>query len=148
MWIVEWLPSWVFTLLALTGVGGLIATQFFKFIPFISSYTLPIKVVSIILLAIGLYMMGSAANEAKWELRVKELEAKLAQAEATSQKENVKLVEKIVTKTQVIRERGDEVIRYVDREIVKYDDKFAPGGVCEIPQEFIKAHNDAAGGQK
>lgn len=148
MWIVEWLPSWVFTLLALTGIGGLVAIQFFKFIPIISNYTVPIKVVSVILLAIGLYMMGSAANEAKWELRVKELEAKLAQAEATSQKENVKIVEKIVTKTQVVREKGEEIIRYVDREIVKYDEKFAPGGVCEIPPEFIKAHNDAAEVQK
>jgi hypothetical protein len=69
---------------------------------------------------------------------------KLAKAEAESQKENVKIVEKIVTKTQIVKERGADIIRYVDREVVKYDTKFAPGGVCEIPNEFIKAHNDAA----
>jgi hypothetical protein len=32
----------------------------------------------------------------------------------------------------------------VDREVVKYDTKFMPGGICEIPREFIKSHNDAA----
>jgi hypothetical protein len=50
----------------------------------------------------------------------------------------------VVTRTQLVREKGQEVIRYVDREIVRYDTKFAPGGQCEIPEEFIKAHNDAA----
>jgi len=53
-------------------------------------------------------------------------------------------VTKVVTKTQIVRTRGENIIKYVDREIVKYDTKFAPGGICEIPKEFIKAHNDAA----
>jgi translation elongation factor EF-Tu-like GTPase len=89
-------------------------------------------------------MMGGVANQERWEAKVKELEVKLAKAEAESQKENVKIVEKIVTKTQIVKERGADIIRYVDREVIKYDTKFAPGGVCEIPKEFIKAHNDAA----
>jgi hypothetical protein len=49
-----------------------------------------------------------------------------------------------VTKTQVIRTRGETITKYIDREIVKYDEKFAKGGMCEIPQEFIQAHNSAA----
>jgi hypothetical protein len=53
-------------------------------------------------------------------------------------------VTKVVTKTQVIRTRGADIVKYVDREIVRYDEKFAKGGICEIPQEFIKAHNSAA----
>jgi hypothetical protein len=75
---------------------------------------------------------------------VSEVEAKLKKAEQESASENVRIDTKIVTRTQVVREKGQEVIRYVDREIVKYDIKFAPGGQCEIPEEFIKAHNDAA----
>jgi hypothetical protein len=72
------------------------------------------------------------------------MEAKVAAAEVQSVKENVKIVEKVVKKTEYITRRGQDIIQYVDREIVKYDTKFAPGGVCEIPKEFIKAHNDAA----
>ena len=49
-----------------------------------------------------------------------------------------------MTKTQIVKTRGKDIVKYVDREIVKYDTKFAKGGMCEIPQEFIKAHNDAA----
>ena len=56
----------------------------------------------------------------------------------------MKIVEKVVTKTQIVKTRGQDIIKYVDKEIVKYDTKFAPGGVCEIPKEFIEAHNRAA----
>ena len=45
---------------------------------------------------------------------------------------------------EIVKIKGEEVIKYVDRELVKYDTKFAAGGQCEIPKEFIKAHNDAA----
>jgi len=72
------------------------------------------------------------------------MQDKVAAAEVQSKEENVKIVEKVVTKTQVIRTRGEDIIKYVDREVVKYDTKFAPGGECEIPKEFIKALNDAA----
>jgi hypothetical protein len=105
---------------------------------------LAILVVSGVILSFGLYLEGGLADNKIWETRVLEVEAKLAKAEAQSQKENIKIVERVVTKTKVVKERSDEIIKYVDREIVKYDTKFLPGGICEIPKEFIKAHNDAA----
>lgn len=79
-----------------------------------------------------------------WRERVAEVEAKLKVAEAESARETVRIETRVVTKTQLIRERGADIVQYIDREIVKYDTKFAPGGQCEIPQEFVKAHNDAA----
>jgi transcriptional regulator of nitric oxide reductase len=47
-------------------------------------------------------------------------------------------VEKTVVKTQVVRERGKDIVRYVDREVVKFDAN------CVIPQEFVTVHNRAA----
>ena len=89
-------------------------------------------------------MSGAISNEEAWQARVKEMEAKVAAAEIESQKENVKIVEKIVKKTEYIKTRGQDVVKYIDKEIVKYDTKFLPGGQCEIPKEFIEAHNRAA----
>lgn len=142
MWILSFLPDFIFHLITIAGVLGIIASFFFGFIPFVSQYKLPIQVVSVIVLAFGLFMEGAISNENAWQLKVKELEAKVAKAEALSQKENVKIVEKIITKTQIVKEQGQEVIKYIDRELVKYDNQ------CVIPQEFIKAHNDAVGGAK
>jgi membrane protein implicated in regulation of membrane protease activity len=112
--------------------------------PAIASYYRLIQVLSVAVFLLGVYLKGGYTTEMAWRERVSEVEAKLKKAEQESASENVRIDTKIVTRTQVVREKGQEVIRYVDREIVKYDIKFAPGGQCEIPEEFIKAHNDAA----
>ena len=144
MWILSWLPNWIFYGIFFAGLLGLLATYVMKFIPFVYVYRTPIQAISILAIAIGTYMSGAISNEESWQAKVKEMEAKVAAAEIESQKENVKIVEKIVKKTEYITRKGQDIIQYVDREVVKYDTKFAPGGVCEIPKEFIKAINDAA----
>ena len=144
MWILQWLPDWIFYAIFFVGLLGLLATYVMKFIPLVNVYRTPIQAISILAIAIGTYMSGAISNEEAWQARVKEMEAKVAEAEVQSVKENVKVVEKIVKKTEYITRRGQDIIQYVDREIVKYDTKFAAGGVCEIPQEFIKALNTAA----
>jgi len=144
MWILEWLPNWLFYAIFFAGLLGLLVSYVMKFIPLVYIYKTPIQLGSIIAIVFGTYMAGAISNQEAWEARVKEMELKVAAAEVQFAKENIKIVEKIVNKTQIIRTRGDDVIKYVDREIVKYNTKFAPGGECEIPKEFIKAHNDAA----
>jgi len=89
-------------------------------------------------------MVGGAVNEELWQSRVSEMEAKVAAAEVQSSEENIKIVTKIKYKKKIVYEKGADVIQYIDREIVKYDVKFAPGGMCEIPKEFIDALNKAA----
>lgn len=144
MWLVNFLPDWIFYAIFFAGVLGLVASFFMKFIPFVYMYRTPIQLCSVFAIGIGTYMTGAIADNDAWLARVKEMEEKVAAAEVKSKEENVKIVTKVVTKTQVIKTRGQDIVKYVDREIVKYDTKFAPGGECEIPKEFIKAHNDAA----
>ena len=128
----------------LAGILLTAAAFFIKRIPVINQYRTPAQVLGIALLVAGVYWRGGYAIEMEWRERVAEVEARVAAAEAKSAEENVKIITKVVTKTQVIRTRGETITKYIDREIVKYDEKFAKGGMCEIPQEFIKAHNSAA----
>ena len=128
----------------LAGILLTAAAFFIQRIPVINQYRTPAQVLGIALLVTGVYWRGGYAIEMEWRERVAEVEARVAAAEAKSAEENVKIVTKVVTKTQVIRTRGETITKYIDREIVKYDEKFASGGQCEIPQEFIKAHNSAA----
>ena len=144
MWIISFLPDWSFHLALAAGIVGVIVGFFLSMIPSIKMYAMAIRVISLLVLSLALYLEGGLADYNAWQLKVKEVEAKLAEAEAQSAKENTKIVEKVVTKTQIIRTRGNDIIKYVDREIVKYDEKFAKGGECELPKEFIKALNDAA----
>jgi len=146
MWILKWLPFWIFYAVLAVGLIGLAVTYLLKYIPIpaIYIYKTPIQLASVALIVLGTYMSGAISNEEAWLARLKELEAKVEAAQVESEKENVKIETKIVTKTQVIKERGEEIIKYVDKEIVKYDTKFLPGGECEIPKEFIVLHNKAA----
>jgi energy-coupling factor transporter transmembrane protein EcfT len=148
MWILHFLPDtlilWICNIVLLAGIFLTVTAFFIKRIPVINQYRIPAQVLGIALLVLGVYWRGGYAIEMEWRERVAEVEARVAAAEAQSKEENVKIVTKVVTKTQIIRTRGETITKYIDREIVRYDEKFAKGGICEIPQEFIKAHNSAA----
>ena len=148
MWILHFLPDalilWICNIVLLAGILLTVTAFFIRRIPVINQYRTPAQVLGIALLVMGVYWRGGYAIEMEWRERVAEVEARVAAAEAKSAEENVKIVTKVVTKTQVIKTRGETITKYIDREIVKYDEKFAPGGQCEIPKEFIKALNDAA----
>ena len=148
MWILHFLPDalilWICNIVLLAGILLTTVAFFIKRIPVINQYRIPAQVLGIALLVVGVYWRGGYAIEQEWRERVAAVEARVAAAEAQSREENVKIVTKVVTKTQIIRTRGETITKYIDREIVKYDTKFAPGGQCEIPQEFIKVINDAA----
>ncbi len=137
-WLLALLPVWIIHSLFFIGLAGLLVAFFVQFIPFVNTYRYLVKIVSSVLLVIGLFLQGALAYKESTALAVAKLEKKLAEAEAKSQKTNVEIVEKIVKDTQVIREKGKTVTEYVDREVVKYNNK------CELPKEVINAHNAAA----
>lgn len=139
MWLLKFLPDWLFYGIVIVSASGLLLS---KFIP--TMYRTVAQLTLGVFLLYGIYMVGGIANEEIWQVRVKEMEEKVAVVEAKSTEENVKIVTKVKYKKKVIHEKGEEIIKYIDREIVKYDVKFAPGGMCEIPREFIETLNKAA----
>jgi hypothetical protein len=144
MWYISLLPSIVFHAILAAGLLFIFVSMVLKVVPFVSTYYIPIRIVGFVLFVLGVYFEGGLGIQAAMMEQVKEMEAKVAAAEAESKKENIKIQEKIVYKQQIVREKGAEVIKYIDREIVKYDTKFAPGGICELPKEFFISHNEAA----
>ena len=142
MWILNLLPEWIFYAILAIGTIGILLLKFTPFIPVL--YRTAITPVLFLFVVFGIFMSGSIYASKDWLARVKEMQDKVAIVEVKSKEENVKIVEKVVKKTEYITRRGQDIIQYVDREIVKYDTKFLPGGECEIPKEFIKSMNDAA----
>ena len=152
MWMLMLLPDslleWVVNFVLILGIVGVVASFFFSYVarllPMLAAYQTAFRIISVIVLVLGVYFKGGYSVEMEWRERVAELEAKVAKAEAESKTTNEVIKTKVITKTQIIKVRGEERVKYIDREIVKYDEKFAKGGQCEIPTEFIKSHNDAA----
>ena len=148
MWILHFLPDtlilWFCNILLLVGIGLTIAGFFAHRIPLIWQYQLPFKIIGVVLLASGVYFRGGYGVEMDWRERVAEVEARLKIAEQQSAEANDKITNKASEKLKVVRGKTEYITRYIEKEIVKYDTKFMPGGICEIPKEFIRAHNDAA----
>ena len=144
MWMFNLMPDWFYHLIVILSILGLIVASVLKFVPFVSTYRLPIQVISTLLLVFGVWMEGGIVNEAKWEARVKELEEKVKIAEEKSTEKNVEIQEKVVTQTKVVKEKGRDIIQYIDREVVKKEEvvKFIENG--PIPKDIIDAHNAAA----
>lgn len=134
MWFLTIMPAWAIHTILLVGIIGLVLS----FIPLIGSNNLVVRSVSLLLIVIGVYFEGGIANEREWKLKIADLEKKLAESQAKSEKINTEVVTKVITKKQVIKEAGEEVIRYIDREVVKYDES------CPIPTEVVNAVNAAA----
>lgn len=138
MWILSFMPDFALHLIVVAGVLGLIAAYILHFIPFMLRYKIPIQVLSILALAIGLFFEGAISNESVWQARVKELKVKVAQLEVRLAEEKVRIVEKVVYQDKIIKERGKDVIKYIETEVVKHDNQ------CVIPKEFVNAVNKAA----
>lgn len=140
MWLIKFLPNWIFYGIFFAGLIGIAVTYLIRYIPvpFIYMYKTPIQLVSIFALAVGTFMSGAIYDNEAWLERVREMEAKVAAAEAKSSEENVKIIERVINNTQIIRERGNEVVKYIDKEIIKYD------STCVIPKEFVSVHNKTA----
>ena len=157
MWILTIMPEWVTHLIFVTGLVGIIAGFVLGFIPFIKQYIIPIKIISLIIFALGVYLEGGLADHKEWELKVKEAEAKVAKAEAEAAKLNTELQAAISDKGVAIKEKGETIIKYVDRyknreilktvegperikieEVIKYVEN------CPVPKELLEIHNNAA----
>ena len=156
MWILSILPEAAIHIIFGLGILGTIAGFVLGFIPFVKTYQFAIQICSIVVLVFGVYLEGGLAENKEWELKVKEMEAKVAQAEAQSANKNTEIQEKVVEKTKVIREKGRDIIKYVDRwntkevikevegperirreEVIKYIEN------CPVPKEMINIHNQA-----
>ena len=166
MWILHFLPdgllSFIINGILLTGVVGTVLSLFvinrlLMWFPTIAGYYRLLQAAAVAVLLLGVYLKGSYSTEMQWRERVAELQARVAQAEAQSTTVNTVVQEKIVEKTKIIKERGQAVVKYIDRwntkevikevegperirreEVIKYIEQ------CPVPKEIIDLHNQAA----
>lgn len=137
MWILQFIPSWIFYVMVLVGMAGFAATFLLKYLPIpaLYMYKTGIRYASICVMFVFTFLSGAVYDNDAWLERVKELEKKVAIAEQQSKEANAKLDEKVDSTTEKIVEKQVVLKQYVDREIVKYDNN------CVIPKDFIDVIN-------
>lgn len=137
MWLVNFLPEWFFQAILIGGFLGILVS---RFVP--TFYKTLVLSISLLLVCLGIFVMGSLHERKAWIAKVKEMEVQVAEAEAKSSKENIKIVEKIVYRDRIIRQKGEDIVKYIDREIVKYNE------TCKVPKEVVDVLNMAAESKK
>ena len=138
------MPNWIFHAILLAGSLGLISSFILNFIPTFKLYHLPLQVISVLLIALGIWFEGAMSNQAEWEAKIKDLEVKVAEAEAKSAETNIKIITKTVKQLELVRTRGNDIIKYVDREVATDKEVIKFVEHCPIPQLIINTHNAAA----
>ena len=142
MWILQFLPNWIFYLLLFAGiVGYLLSNTLLKLLP----YSDVIKIASIFGIIFGIFMVGAIHDNDAWLQKVSELEKKVLELEIKSAEANTKLVQKVIVKKQIVKERGDDIIKYIDREVVKDNEVVKYIEHCpKLPNEIVNTLNKAA----
>ena len=142
IWLFNFLPDWIFHLVVFAGVLGLLAATFFGFIPFVGKYALPVKIVSIVLLVVGVWFEGGLSNNQAWMDKVHELEKKVAEAEAKSAEANSKLISQIAAKNKEIAEVQTKLKLKIKEAASIIDSE------CKVSTYAIDIINEAARGPK
>jgi hypothetical protein len=139
MWMLSFLPDaflvWIINIVLLAGIVGTTVSILFKvairWIPWIIPYRTLLQVVSIVLLLAGVYFKGGLAIEQEWRARVKDLEAKVAIAEAQSKDANTKIEKVYVDRVKVVKDTQVVIQEKLKTVEVKIDAQ------CKVVPEAI-----------
>ena len=128
MWILSYLPTWIFYAITVIGILGLISSYVLGMIPLITQYKLPLQIISVVVIAFGVFIIGGVENELSWQAKGKELEAQVAIATAKSNETNTIVQQKVITKIQIVKQQVEVVKKEIEiqKEYINADCKVSP----------------------
>jgi len=126
LWMFSFFPVWIYYLILICAILGLVGINFLVKFPFIYNYKLPFQVLMGLLLIFAIWMQGFVTNENRWKLKIKEMEEKIALTEEHSKKENIIIKEKIIEKIKEIKVKGDVIFKEIP----------VPGKIIEISKDM------------
>jgi hypothetical protein len=134
VWFFNFIPQTLFYLAFLAAGTGYCVSLFLP----ATILQKQVKIASIVALAVSIYLLGMLYVNNWWKAKAAQLQAQVVQLEAKSSETNAVIEKKLITRTEIVRVRGDDIVQYVDREVTKYNNG------CVIPLEFVRAHNQSA----
>jgi hypothetical protein len=155
----DFIPDLVWVLLFFVGVTLMIAGQFLRGVPMVMQYRLPIMFVGFFSLMLSTWALGAAANESKWQARLKEVEEQVKEQEAKAVELNQKLDKEVAEKKELAEKKNkvivNEIVKWQTKEVMKEVKVEGPERVrvqevikyienCPVPKEMLDIHNKAA----
>jgi hypothetical protein len=138
MWLLNFLPDFVFHLILIVGVLGLISSYLLSVIPGAALYKIQIQVVSIVLIVVGVWYSGGIAKDKAYRDELNEMKLKVAESEKKAAEANGKI--EIVYRDKVTVAKEVQVV--IQEKITNMADSI--DAKCKITQESIDILNSAA----
>lgn len=145
----DFLLAFIINAILLLGVVGAIASSLFKYVikyfPWLVPHRTVLQIVSIVLLAIGVYLKGAQNTEMAWRARVAEAEAKVKIAEEKAAAASAQIEYKFIDKVKVVKD-----VQVVIQEKIVEKEKLIDSG-CKVAPEALGILNESAkfpGGKK
>ena len=135
MFLLSFLPDWIFYILLFLSGAGLFAATFLGNLPFVGTYAKPIQIGSAIALVFSIYMCGGIANEADWREKVLKQQAEIAQLKQKEAEVSTKVVTKYIDKITIVKEKNNEIAKYINQ---------SADAKCQLPVSFSVLHDAAA----
>jgi hypothetical protein len=145
MWILNWLPYWIFYLILLIGVLGIVASYVLKTIPFVRKHAMGIQVAAILLTVVGVWFAGGIAKDREYRERIAALQLKIAESEKRAAEANAEIEYVYVDRVQVVEKVRYQVIGSIREHSNELDANctISPKAV-EILNRSAEALNEAA----
>ena len=143
LFLLSFLPDWLFYAIAFFSFCALLLTTFAVSLPMIGKmigqYVIPVQILSFVVLLMSVFLVGGLSNEASWQLKVAKANVEIAELKVKSEQVNTKILTKYIDRIQVIKEKGNVIIKEVPKYITKESD-----AKCDIPNSFVMLHDAAA----
>ena len=143
MWLMSIIPDSILYgfILSVMGIGAALFVfgSFAVFLPLVKGYGMLMRTIGTILLIGSVYLYGGYGTEMKWRAEAAKLKADMDRKVALSEKNSKQIVTKYITKTKVVKEKGDVIIKKVTEYVNKDAD-----AKCVVPKSFVVLHDSAA----
>ena len=146
MSLLNFLPDFLLALIInfilFVGVVGAVVSSLFKYIikyfPWLVPHRTVLQIVSIVLLAIGVYLKGAYNTEMLWRERVREAEAKVKIAEEKAATATAQIEYKFIDKVRVVKD-----VQVVIQERIIEKEKIIDAE-CKVVPEALSILNQSA----
>lgn len=142
MWILSFFSEFLINAITIVGVLGVIASFLIPSNPFIAQYGLLSKIVSVIILCVGIFFQGTLFKDNVWKARVAEAEKRVLVAEKLAAEANGKIQYVYITKKQEIDKNNKLTKEQISKDANKINTS------CVIVPEAITILNNSAIGTK